>query len=424
MILSESFEPKEHKRDPNFDRRDLYIITQNALADAFYNQYIRNHYSTERPAPRGWVDKWLGRDKHFPRAPLVLPRQEDIMAIYQDAIERRQQDLSAPDPNSDPTVLNSMVGEWIWQRNKDQRHFFVEESFPMEWSYPNAVPHGLCYEIKKEPVPILTPEQVEGDMKYWREYIDHLKKDPRFEDDIDAQRSFSKLRNTGGNIYKWRKMPEAAEKAYRQALELWPGNTETLNNFTDLLMKQKRAGELRDILEKASKADPNNGLLTMLLANCERRIALGNEIEALEHQWKESQKDPKLFQQLLGKYSEEGNLVKADPLVVQGASLFSTNTEILRDIVNYYAVQSRVPLAIEYGKRLEKLSPEDGDLKLGMAKFYMAIGNRSEFYRYLKEAIRFGGLPMREKIAAEGMFQKIQGEPEFQSSLRPPQKGQ
>jgi len=424
MILSESFEPKEHKRDPNFDRRDLYIITQNALADAFYNQYIRNHYSTERPAPRGWVDKWLGRDKHFPLAPLVLPRQEDIMAIYQGAIERRQVDPTAPDPNSDPTVLNSMVGEWIWQRNKDQRHFFVEESFPMEWSYPNAVPHGLCYEIKKDPVPFLTPEQIEGDMKYWSEYIDHLKKDPRFEDDIDAQRSFSKLRNTGGNIYKWRKMPEAAEKAYRQALELWPGNSETLNNFTDLLMQQKRAPELRDILERASKADPNNGLLAMLLANCERRIALGKEVASLEQQWKESSKDPKLFQQLLGKYSEEGNLVKADPLVVQGASLFSTNSEILRDIVNYYAVQSRVPAAIEYGKRLEKLAPEDADLKLGMAKFYMAIGNRSEFYRYLKDAIRLGGLPMREKIAAEPMFQKIQGESEFQASLRPSQKGQ
>ena len=110
MILSESFEPKKFKRDKNFDRRDLYIITQNALADAFYNQYIRNHYSTERPAPRGWVDKWLGRDKHFPKAPLVLPRQEDIMAIYQGAMERRQREPGAPDPNSDPTVLNSMVG--------------------------------------------------------------------------------------------------------------------------------------------------------------------------------------------------------------------------------------------------------------------------------------------------------------------------
>ena len=422
MILSESFEKKKDKRDPAFDRRDLYIITQNALADAFYNQYIRNHYSTERPTARGWVDKWLGRDKHFPKAPLVLPRQDDIMAIYQAAIEKRQTDATAPDPNSDPTVLNSMVGEWIWQRNKDQRKFFVEESFPMEWSYPNAVPHGLCYEIKRDPVPILSPELVKGDMDYWREYIDHLKKDPRFEDDIDAQRSFSKLRNTGGNIYKWRNMPEAAEQAYRQALELWPGNTETLNNFSDLLMKQKRVSELRDILERAAKADPNNGLLEMLLANCERRISLGKEVTDLESRWTREERNIDVFKGLLSKYSEEGNIVKADLLVTQGAALFATNVEVLRDVVNYFAIQSRVPKAIEYGKKLEKLVPDDAEVKLGLAKFYMASGNRPDFYKYLKDSIRLGGLPMREKIATEAMFQQIQSEPDFQTAIRPSSK--
>jgi Tfp pilus assembly protein PilF len=422
MILSESFEDKKNKRDPSFDRRDLYIITQNALADAFYNQYIRNHYSTERPNPRGWVDKWLGRDKHFPKAPLVLPRQEDIMAIYQAAIEKKQRDPSAFDPNSDPTVLNSLVGEWIWQRNKDQRHFFVEESFPMEWSYPNAVPHGLCYEIKRDPVPVLSPELVQGDMDYWKEYIEHLKNDPRFEDDIDAQRSFSKLRNTGGNIYKWRKMPEAAEKAYRQALELWPGNTETLNNFSDLLMQQKRAPELRNILERASKADPNNGLLGMLLANCERRISLGKEATALEAKWAQGEKNIDVFKGLLSKYSEEGNIAKADPLIVQGAALFPTNVEVLRDVVNYFAIQTRVPQAIEYGKKLEKLVPEDAEVKLGLAKFYMASGNRQDFYKYLKDSIRLGGLPMREKIAGEPMFQQVQAEPDFLAAVRPSSK--
>ncbi|NDA10912.1 MAG: hypothetical protein EBZ07_08765, partial [Verrucomicrobia bacterium] len=334
MILSESFEPTKFKRDPNFDRRDLYIITQNALADAFYNQYIRNHYSAERPAPRGWIDRWLGRDKHYPEAHLILPRQEDIMALYQAAIEKKQKDPRAPDPNADPTVLNSMVGEWIWQRNKDQRAFFVEESFPMEWSYPNAVPHGLCYEIKRDPVPLLTPQQVSADMQYWRKYIDRLKSMPEFAQDIDAQRSFSKLRNTGGNIYKWRQMFPEAEQAYRQALELWPGNTETLNNFSDLLLRQGRSAELRDILTKAAKEDPNNTLLTILLKNCERKIQLQGEIAALEKQRATNAKDPALVQQLLAKYAEEGNIPAADRLIGESTATFPTNVEILRDAVN------------------------------------------------------------------------------------------
>ena len=64
------------------------------------------------------------------------------------------------------------------------------------------------------------------------------------------------------------------------------------------------------------------------------------------------------------------------------------------------------------------MSPDDADLKLGLAKFYMAAGNRAEFYRMVKEAVRLGGLPMREKIAMEPIFQQIQAEPDFQSLIR------
>lgn len=46
MIFAESFIDGKHKpRDPLFDRRDVYIITQNALADGTYLNYIRSHYN-------------------------------------------------------------------------------------------------------------------------------------------------------------------------------------------------------------------------------------------------------------------------------------------------------------------------------------------------------------------------------------------
>lgn len=47
MIFCESFIDPKHKNksDPDFDRRDVYLITQNALADGTYLQYIRAHYN-------------------------------------------------------------------------------------------------------------------------------------------------------------------------------------------------------------------------------------------------------------------------------------------------------------------------------------------------------------------------------------------
>lgn len=48
FIFCESFIDPKHKRDPDFDRRDVYIITQNALADGTYLQYIRAHYNPSK----------------------------------------------------------------------------------------------------------------------------------------------------------------------------------------------------------------------------------------------------------------------------------------------------------------------------------------------------------------------------------------
>ena len=47
MIFCESITPpsKRNFMDPSFDRRDVILITQNALADGTYLQYIRAHYN-------------------------------------------------------------------------------------------------------------------------------------------------------------------------------------------------------------------------------------------------------------------------------------------------------------------------------------------------------------------------------------------
>jgi hypothetical protein len=159
----------------------------------------------------------------------------------------------------------------------------------------------------------------------------------------------------------------------------------------------------------------------ILLKNCERKIQLQAEIVALQQQRAANPKDPALVQQLLGKYSEEGNIPAADQLIGEASTAFPTNAEILRDAVNYFALQNRVPQALEYGRKLEKVTPQDPEVKYGLAKFVMLTGNRVEFYKMLEESVRLGGLPMRERIATEPMFQQIHSEPEFQKLVRPAQ---
>jgi tetratricopeptide (TPR) repeat protein len=82
MIFCESFIPPSKKRDPNFDRRDVYLITQNALADNTYLEYIRAHYNrSAQEDPFFFVnffrtnrEEELGRTNIFARMMLPVDR--------------------------------------------------------------------------------------------------------------------------------------------------------------------------------------------------------------------------------------------------------------------------------------------------------------------------------------------------------------
>jgi tetratricopeptide (TPR) repeat protein len=58
MIFCESFIPGSKKpHDPLFDRRDVYLITQNALADGTYLSYIRAHYNRSAQKDPGFFQE-------------------------------------------------------------------------------------------------------------------------------------------------------------------------------------------------------------------------------------------------------------------------------------------------------------------------------------------------------------------------------
>ncbi len=65
MIFCESFIPHKDqpKEDQQFDRRDVYIITQNALADPTYLEYIRAHYDRSTQIDPPFFQELLRSDR-------------------------------------------------------------------------------------------------------------------------------------------------------------------------------------------------------------------------------------------------------------------------------------------------------------------------------------------------------------------------
>ncbi|MEM8998399.1 MAG: hypothetical protein AAGF23_26680, partial [Acidobacteriota bacterium] len=237
MIFGESVEAPRHKRDPDFDRRDVYIITQTQLLVRFYRDYIRDHYGAERPEP-GWLGRLLGRDDMYPEKALALPTENDV-ALMIEAINADGRSIDG---------LREDIAEWIYRQNRDSHAFYVEDSRAMAWTEPLAIPAGPLYRLAPEPRAELTDAEVEADFAYWRERTPELVGDPSWAHDLDARMAFAALRQMTGKIYERRSLVADAEAAYRGALELMPDDPVSLYSLGRLFVAQHRYRDAREVI--------------------------------------------------------------------------------------------------------------------------------------------------------------------------------
>jgi tetratricopeptide (TPR) repeat protein len=228
MIFCESFIPaKDKPMDPNFDRRDVYLITQNALADGTYLDYLRSQYfrSQQHDPPffREFVKQAgnsavvnsvasiaynvldvpftkLGAKVEarrraegvYPPAEIYIPSPEDSAHSFEDYtrdVAKRQAEgrlQPGEDVQVDPAsgrvqvsgqvavmMINGLLCRVIFDKNPTNS-FYVEESFPLEWMYPYETPFGIIMKINRDPLVALPDDVYKRDHEFWSKYTERL----------------------------------------------------------------------------------------------------------------------------------------------------------------------------------------------------------------------------------------------------------
>jgi tetratricopeptide (TPR) repeat protein len=409
MIFGESTQPPRHKRDPAFDRRDLYIITQNALGEHNYMKYLRDQYTAARPTPSNGFERWLGRESIYPSEPLILPNEKEVEDLVKLAAAK---DLDRGD-SGDTTELFGTILHWVWEKNRDRHEFFIEESFPIRWTYDYAVPHGLLYKLNKTKLENLPREIVERDFAFWKEYSGRLLGDPNFKSDFDARRSFSKLRQSIANIYRHRGMSAEAERAYRDALALWPGNAEALVAITSYLWDRGNFEEAIGLYNQALADDPNSIDLWRLRLYAEKRKETAGEIQALRELLVSQPTSGETLRKLIQLYSSVGETNKAEPLLQQAQSNFSEDADMLRFIIRYYEEHGELAKTLESARQLTRLETSNVQNYLLLARVCFVLNKKSEFYEAAHSAIRLGGPSLRKAFLSDPTFSRWKNDPEF-----------
>ncbi len=416
MILGESFVDPKDRRDREFDRRDLVIVTQNALADAFYQKYIHDHYAPGRPKAQGWFEKWLGRDKQYPVDSTIMPSEQELMEIVRNVSVSLPPGANPQDPNVG-ILYHAAIAQWIFEKNKDKREFFIEESFPMEWTYAYAVPNGLSYRLNKEPLETLPPEVVVEDFRFWNEYVERLLGDKNFHEDFDAKRSFSKLRNSTGNLYRARRMWAEAERAYRQALQLHPNNMESLVALSDILRAQKRWDEMSAIWDRAVEGDPNNRAVRKARERVTRLREADREITALQGELAANPQNPEVVSNLLRLYMETGQPDLARQQLEQSAQAFGDNPEFLKFAVDFCNSNGQWQAGLGPARKLAGVATNDAGVWLALARFEFANREMNSFLESARRAVQLGGIQAKAALANDPMYAMVRGTPEFRQLI-------
>lgn len=230
-------------------RPDVYLITQNALADDTYMSVMRDLYGDE----------------------IWIPSKEDSAEsfnIYVNEVQSGKRPANADLRIENGRVqvtgalgvmeINGVLTKMMFDHERLRRAFYLEESYVIQWMYPYLTPHGLIMKINPE-TGALNDSIIRNDMDFWDWYVRRLLRDPAFRRDFPAQKSFSKLRAAISGLYARSGRYSTAEQAFREAYMLYPASPEAAFRYAqEILMPMQKWTALHDLLDYTDRVDPNN----------------------------------------------------------------------------------------------------------------------------------------------------------------------
>ena len=423
-------------------RPDVYLITQNALADGTYMNVMRDLYGDQIwiPTPTdnnqafnmyiegvksGRIN--AGADVSTVGGKLQVHGVGGVMQINgilsrmifdhnQYVTETTNDEATRPTGSAavyqDP-VIDPKSG------NPPQRSFYVEESYVLPWMYPYLTPHGLIMKINNKPTP-LTADIIKKDTDFWNWYTDRLLNDERFIRDIVARKSFCKLRSAIAGLYDARGKRKESEAAFRQAIALYDLSPEANYRLANLLAKQGRIDEAIAQMKGFIEKDPKSTSGKSFLAQLENRYTQQMRMRQLEQKIATQAMAAEEVAELISIYYGFKLTRQGDALAMQLIDSGELPPQQLIQFAQTMAQAKRLKVVEHALKKYTEISPRDPQGWINLAALQLAINKRSEMLASLKTAVDLGGELSRNVIRKDPRFEPARTMTEFQKLIPPP----
>jgi hypothetical protein len=253
---------------------DRIILTQNALADKRYLDYMEFLYAgrlttlTKGDSDRVFAEyvadaqKRFNHDQQFPDEPKqVRPGEEGRMVNGKFEVSGQVAVMG----------INEKLFQMIREKNPDLS-FAMEESFPFKSVLADASPLGPIMEVGgRDEQNTLTPERAAQTVDYWRNTTQQLLVDADALASEEVRKSYSKLLSSQAGLFVERNHPAEAEELFRLANEVCPYSPEAVFRYVNLLVEQNRVNDAFPVVENALRSDPNNQQFRDLVAELKKK---------------------------------------------------------------------------------------------------------------------------------------------------------
>jgi len=419
-------------------RDDVYLITQNALADGTFMDVTRDLYGDQI-----WIPSKLDSNKAFNeyyqgvqsgkiKAGASLQTSAGRMQVQgvagvmkingilckqifdhnQFVTETKTDEATRPAGFAVVPVdpVDSETGKLC------EREFFVEESYVIPWMYPYLTPHGLIMKINSKPTKI-TKEMIKNDHAFWGWYVNRLVNDSKFTRDIVARKTFSKLRSAIAGLYAARGERKEAEHAFKQAVALYPLSPEATSRLANLYMLEKRFAEAKEVLRVFAEADTKNDRIGEFINQVDR-------VEKMQARRVELEKKLRAGQGAdIGKAFE---LLQIYNALGEGAMFRQLHSDILRtpnippeghlQLAQMLAQLKRFDYVEKTFVHYLKKKPEDSGVWMELAAVRIQLQRPvNKVLEAVQKAVGQGGEPIRAALRKDPRFNAMRPHPQFKA---------
>jgi tetratricopeptide (TPR) repeat protein len=428
-------------------RSDVFLITQNALADKTYMSVMRDLYGNEIWIPS--IEDHRRSFELFSKRYGGGKTRGDRMIVT--GVQKVMQ-------------INGILCKMIHDNNKWKHDFYVEESYPIDWMYEYMEPHGLILKINKDKVPKLSQEVIKNDLEFWAWYSERLVNNPYFKNDACARKTFAKLRGAIAGMYERRAVPgpgrppdqqllKCAEQAYLEGIKLCPISHEAIFRLAGFYQKLNRIDDAIAILEDYKQVDAKSAKVSNFIARLKGRKQSWHRMNELKARAGAGLQLREIFE-LMGlcrafgdqsafigmietvlkqrKYSSDVYLrvakmcsdVRDYGRMNRALQLFRETApsnippDMYRAATGLYAGSGNLVAACEMLRVFLAVRPTDFRAWQELAAMNMGMKKETDALAALRRAVKVGAEASRDAIRADKRFRPLQSNEEFRKLIR------